>query len=101
MNSPEQRHCETCAYFHVAPQPIYSIYGECRRHAPHPHNWLRFHEAELLRDIAWTLRVIGKVEEPSERDDLATEATEVMHSATWPEVEPTDWCGDWREGPSK
>jgi hypothetical protein len=56
---------------------------------------LLYYELELLRDIAWSLRELAKVAPPGELDDVNTEATDAMIEASWPRVEPEDWCGEW------
>lgn len=75
---------------------------ECRRHAPRPApyaqmKWLAYHNSELLRDIAWTLRVAHDIETPEKYDDLNKEATEVFGDDKWPTVDEDDWCGEFEE----
>ena len=80
--------CKECRFFE-------SRLEECRRRAPVPsRRWLDFHNSELLRDIAWTLRQAHNVEEPNSHDDICQEATECGQER-WPHVDEKDWCGEF------
>ena len=57
--------------------------------------WLDYHNSELLRDIAWTLRVAHDIEKPDDHDDLNIEATQVFDDDRWPTVDADDWCGEF------
>ena len=87
--------CKNCRFFN-------SLMFECRRYAPRPsqypqQKWLDYHNSELLRDIAWTLRMGHSIEKPDKDDDLCTMATEVIDDDRWPTVDKEDWCGEFEE----
>lgn len=82
--------CNNCR-FHVE--------DECRRRPPAPHNFLLFYQLELVRDIAVSLRKLSRREITDDPlnplDDVTLEATEAAKEASWPEVLPYEWCGEW------
>ena len=71
---------------------------ECRRNAPHVQPAMRFTNTELLRDIAWSLRAIAKIDPPEDAwDDLNIEATEQSDKGErWPYADEDDWCGEFQ-----
>ena len=86
--------CKDCRFFEKQ-------YRECRRRAPkmdYPKKmWIDIHDSELLRDIAWSLRVMAGIKTPAREDDLDDlnqESTE-LDDALWPRVELDDWCGEF------
>jgi hypothetical protein len=92
----ETERCETCKFFE--PGNGKANNGRCHRHAPPTYNFLRYYELELLREIAWDVRVIADIAPPDKDNaDLNTEATEAISISAWPEVEPNEWCGEWME----
>ena len=66
-------YCGLCKFHHAG-------MGECRRYAPrmmYPEGkYLAYHNSELLRDIAWTLRAMTNLAQPEKGDDLYDEAIE-------------------------
>jgi hypothetical protein len=83
--------CKNCRYFA-------HNHSECRRHAPRGARGLNYHNSELLRDVAWSMRNMANIEAPKEddtSDDLNIEAYQL--SLRWPFVEDTDWCGEFSE----
>jgi len=77
---------------------------ECRRRAPAPFNAREFFFHELLRDIAWSGRVLAHVPLPKDDDkddELSSISSEVNRYAVWPEVDRDDWCGEWEQGEDK
>lgn len=72
----------------------------CRRRPPVLQRLLDFHNSEILRDIAWTLREIAKMDPPDEKGDpLHVEAPECEYDSCrcrWPYVDVDDWCGEYR-----
>lgn len=93
------KRCDTCRYWRVreGTQSHHAddVEGDCRRRAPQPFNYLLFHELELLREMAWTLRALADLEEPPRYDVLHTEAMSAMEAASWPRVNGDGWCGEW------
>ena len=69
MSEQEQR-CETCL-FHVLYKLDGSLPGECRRRAPTP-------------------SMVGQ---------LDGEYYERPAQSIWPDVDLTDWCGEWKAKP--
>jgi hypothetical protein len=82
--------CDNCRYM---------VDAECHRHAPPAYDFLRFYELELLRDIAWSVLCIARRQRPDEQDDVATLSTEAFQTAAWPDIEPSDWCGEFEKKP--
>lgn len=80
--------CKNCHYFRK---------DRCHRHAPRSYNFIRYYGLELIRDIAWSMRVNAGLDLPEtdSREDLNTEATETCLDTDWPTVEAGDWCGEW------
>jgi hypothetical protein len=84
---------------------FYQSDGEqCRRRAPSDYHaekiWIDYHNSELLRDIAWSLRELAKIEEPNPKDtqdDLNREATEANYGDRWPYVDVDEWCGEFEQ----
>jgi hypothetical protein len=80
--------CETCRFYREK---------ECRRRAPVTFNFLLYHELELLRDIAWSVRLLAKLPVGEADYDVKTEASEMTSWGAWPNVQPYDWCGEWEK----
>lgn len=90
-----KRTCKTCRFLERSTQYSWSS-GTCHRYAPRAFNDMPFYAYELLRDIAWSLRTMAKMDPPEEHDEVNKEATEgVRTDASWPEVDGDDWCGEW------
>jgi len=80
------RRCGDCDFYHVDNE-------ECRRHAPTRRNrMLDYHNSELLRDIAWSVRTMANIEEPGKYDEMNDEPE--MFSK-WPYMDENDWCGEF------
>jgi hypothetical protein len=82
--------CQTC--FYARQNPLNQF--QCHRNAPQPVNYSLFDFRQLLRDIARSLRESANTEDPGGRVMIEDECP---FDAVWPEVEPDEWCGDWRE----
>ncbi len=70
---------------------------ECHRYPPLDVQWLDYHSADLLRDIAWSLNKIAGISIPeSPSIPINSEATEVPR-LKWPYVDENDWCGEFQQ----
>jgi hypothetical protein len=85
--------CANCYYARVDGEVKLT---RCHRNAPKSVNSFRFYNGEALRDIAWSLQTLAKVNANAKEEDFLEEATEYATYAGWPEVEEDDWCGEWR-----
>jgi hypothetical protein len=94
--------CDNCRYAYRQVDNKH----QCRRRAPQPYAANIFQLGELLRDVAWSVRVIGNMPVPDDDDEktakevpseIRDEFTEAGDYAVWPEVERDDWCGEWSD----
>ena len=92
----DKQTCGNCRFLRM-----HGSESRCHRRSPKPHSFLRYYEAELLRDLAWSVRELaypngGDADDPD--DDLRVEATEASIETSWPEVMLDEWCGEWDLG---
>jgi hypothetical protein len=89
----EGRKCSNCRFYFDPDE-------QCRRRPPLFDRGLAFHDSELLRDIAWSLRKISKSEgDPNVDDEVMEDGGEsCQDNGRWPYAGGNDWCGEFQPG---
>jgi hypothetical protein len=72
-------------------------WGECRRHAPSPSQYLFSQIAKLVGAAAWATEETATIEHEKDAD-YRIEGVDSHEVWTWPLTKPQAWCGEGRAG---
>lgn len=80
--------CADCKFF-------YRKLKQCRRHPPLAQSDLERHVADLVRHIAWSLRLLAKQPDTYVEGAMEEEAHGV-DDLRWPYTDEDDFCGEFQ-----
>jgi hypothetical protein len=80
--------CANCRFY-------FSRNDECRRHPPAKQETvIALYSAQMLRDIAWSMRAQSGRDNPV-HDDAVGFDPEEFDGFRWPFVDEDNWCGEY------
>jgi hypothetical protein len=87
--------CGKCRFweFSYRPKEDYA-WGECRRHAPQPTQFLLSVIAKNTGGIRWAVEESANIEH-EDNDDYVVETTEQYEVNEWPHTQCDEWCGEF------
>ena len=87
--------CGRCQFWEFIRKPKDDYaWGECRRHAPQPTQFLLGIIARNSGGIRWAVEESANVEHENE-DDYCVETTEQYEVNEWPHTQCNQWCGEF------
>ena len=87
--------CGRCQFWEFIRKPKDDYaWGECRRHAPQPTQFLLGIIARNSGGIRWAVEESANVEHENS-DDYLVETAEQHEVSQWPRVQCDEWCGEF------
>jgi hypothetical protein len=87
--------CGRCRFWEFSHKPEDDLaWGECRRHAPRPTQFLISIIAKNTGGIRWAVEESANVEHENE-NYYCVETTEQYEVKEWPHVQCDEWCGEF------
>ena len=87
--------CGRCRFWQFSRKPKDDYaWGECRRHAPQPTQFLLGIIAKNTGAIRWAVEESANIEH-EDNDDYLVETTEQHEIGQWPRVQCDEWCGEF------
>ena len=88
--------CGRCRFWEFSHKPKDDYaWGECRRHAPQPTQFLLGIIAKNTGATRWAVEESSNVEHIQDVDDYIVETTEQYEVEEWPYVQCDEWCGEF------